>query len=370
VLIVGGGISGLAMAIELRGSGLDVTVVEAHDSPSERYGETLAPGAAAGLARLGLAGDFASDGHLRCPGTVVRWGSDRTGLNDFVLDPRGPAWHIDRVRLEHMLARRAEALGATVLTGTRAVGLDPAADPDHGIFSVRISQGGAARVLRSVWLVDASGPTARFARRLGAHRRVSDRLAALIRLSQLGAADGPGPRTRPSAQTVLEATPYGWWYLARLPADRLVTVLVTDAGEVPALTADDWASWRQRLAETRLLTDRMSRCALGEERLRVRSVPVSALEPAAGERWLAVGDAAAGLDPLCGRGIHEALLGARDAAWVVAAALGQQQAPPWSYGDRVRDRFTAHLSERALWYGSERRWPGAPFWRGRLAPGP
>ena len=92
---------------------------------------------------------------------------------------------------------------------------------------------------------------------------------------------------------------------------------------------------------------------------------MSVLDRLVGPGWLAVGDAASERDPITGCGIHDALLDAADAAWTIAAAVGERESPPWRYEDRVRSRFETHLQTRAALYASERRWPTEPFWQGR-----
>ena len=285
---------------------------------------------------------------------MARWGRDRPGHNDFILDPLGPAWHIDRTRFETALRVRAEAAGAQLLTSTRLHAIQITA---HGA-RVQVYGPSGGLVVQAAWLIDASGPGARVARRLGARRLVVDRLSALIRFVRL--AEGTF-----TAQTLLESTPHGWWYAARLPGDRLVTALITAPQEVPPLTADGWAGWRRALAGTSLLAQQMTDVRLhsepGSQRRGVRPVVVSRLDRVAGERWLAVGDAAAELDPITGRGIHEALTDATHAAraWLT----GRPEST--SYQTRITDRFVQHVAERSAYYDLERRWAAAPFWSGR-----
>lgn len=125
VLVIGGGPAGLATAIGLRAR-TDLTVVVAEDrtSPTERFGETLTPGALAALDRLGLADAFRADGHLSCPGGISVWGGPRPGHSDHLLDPRGPAWHLDRRRFETRLRARAAQVGVRLQgPDDRSVGL-------------------------------------------------------------------------------------------------------------------------------------------------------------------------------------------------------------------------------------------------------
>ncbi|GAA3606479.1 NAD(P)/FAD-dependent oxidoreductase [Microlunatus ginsengisoli] len=359
--MVGGGIAGLASAIELALAGAGVVVAEATGAPTERFGETLAPGVLARLDRLGLSEVFRSAGHLSCPGTAVCWGSDRIGHNDFVLDPHGPAWHIDRSRFELMLRARAVQLGVEVLPATRVVDVEESGT--RTVAAVRSPSGApvGTRTVSARWLIDASGPTAWLARRRDVGRVVIDRLVALVRIAAVAGSF--------TAQTLVESTPEGWWYAARIPADRLVTVFVTEPRSARALISEGWAGWHWALGATRLLADRLADAGVTAEgaAFRVGSIGVSRLSRVAGERWLAVGDAAAQLDPIAGRGIHDALGDAGHAARLVAESLRGGRPAIAEFGDRVHARFAEHLTQREGWYDVERQWPAAPFWRHRAA---
>lgn len=356
--MLGGGPAGLATAIELRQrSALGVVVVEAREAPSERYGESVPPDLLLGLDRLGVSSAFRADGHLPCPGNVSLWGSARPGFSDFILNPLGPGWHISRSRFESMLRARALECGASLQTRSRAVDVAPTRDG----FAVTLrSTDGREDVMHAAWVVDATGWRAWFARRQGALRREVARLVAIVRF----AAVRSGSFT---AQTVVEATPDGWWYCARMPGDRISTVLLTAPRAARALLQDDHAGWRERLAGTQLLAPGLADCTLDDERFRAFPVPSGILDRVEGHRWLAVGDAAAAYDPIVSRGIHSALADARDAAATILSAAGQVVSPVRPYGLQVEARFQDYLANRAELYAKEQRWAGRPFWKALLA---
>lgn len=356
VLVIGGGPAGLATAIELRqSSDLDVLLWEARDEPTERFGESVPPDILVALDRLGLSHAFKADGHLPCPGSISLWGHDKPGHNDFILNPMGPAWHISRARFEAMLRTRAGQMGAPICTGTRAVAVRRT-DDDFDV--VLQDPAGGRRSMRAPWVVDASGWRAWFARRHGATRRRLDRMLAIVRFAALRS----GTFT---AQTVVEAAPYGWWYCARLPDGLIVTVLMTERRAARALTHGGYAGWRELLAGTSLLAPRLDACRLDDERFRSYPVASAMLDRVEGDGWIAVGDAASAYDPIASRGIHKALADGADASRTIAAAAGHAQPPPWRYGERVAARFDDYLANRAHLYALERRWTDRPFWRQR-----
>ena len=84
------------------------------------------------------------------------------------------------------------------------------------------------------------------------------------------------------------------------------------------------------------------------------------------KRWLAVGDAALAVDPISGSGVVRALQTAKAAAATVLSCLAGDESAIAAY-EAERDReCTEYLFKRARYYGMERRWPNAPFWRRRL----
>ena len=311
----------------------------------------MPPDIVAALDRLGLSGPFRADGHLPCPGSVSLWGSDRPGHNDFVLNPMGPAWHISRARFEAMLRARAVQLGASLRTRIRATAVRRTGRE----LEVEL---GSGRALRAPCVVDASGWRAWLARREGASRRRLDRMLAIVRFAALRS----GPFT---AQTVVEAAPYGWWYCARLPGERIVTMLMTERGAARALTGEGHARWRELLAGTSLLAPRLAACELAGEHFRSYAVVSALLDRVEGDGWIAVGDAASAYDPIASQGIHKALADAADASKTIAAAAGRAAPPPWRHGERVAARFGDYLANRAHLYALERRFADRPFWRER-----
>jgi flavin-dependent dehydrogenase len=152
-------------------------------------------------------------------------------------------------------------------------------------------------------------------------------------------------------RALIETTEHGWWYSAPLPDATLVCTFQTDGRPGVRARWDAFLSAAQHTAAR----------ARGSTPARVRVVSANShrLTPAAGDGWLAVGDAAAAHDPVSGLGILWALeSGIRGAEAIVAGAVA-------GYVDDARDRFERYLATRARYYAMEDRWPDAPFWRRR-----
>jgi len=115
VIIVGGGPAGCSTALALARAGITVTILERSRYEKFRVGETLPPEARLPLTVLGVWEEFLADQHVESPGIAFAWGGPNLYDNDFIVNPCGPGWHIDRRRFDLMLARAAAAAGAELL---------------------------------------------------------------------------------------------------------------------------------------------------------------------------------------------------------------------------------------------------------------
>jgi flavin-dependent dehydrogenase len=349
VVVVGGGPAGAATARDLARRGRSVVLVGRPDRGRPRLGETVPPIVVQHLARLGLWETFLAAEHAEAPGTVVRWGSARPYENDFLVDPNGPGWHLDRARFDDMLRDAAVSAGAELVVSP---GFAQCRDGADG-WVVRTA-GPSGRTVRARWLVDASGRAARVARSQGVERRTRDGLVGLARY--YAAPPDLDPRT------FVESCEAGWWYAAGLPDGRAVVVLFTDADLLPARPRRA-STWEHLLAGTRLIRDRTAGCRTPSA---LHAAPSSStvLARGAGASWAAVGDAVQAWDPLSGQGIIKALSSASRAAEAMAGD-GDREAALADYDRDAQRQYRAYLTARTAYYGRERRWRHSPFWRRR-----
>src|SRR3954451_3324557 len=99
-VIVGGGLAGVAAAVTLARGGCSVTLLESQAEPAWKIGETLAPEALQELRRLGLHAAAERAPHLASPGIRSAWGAPHLADKDFIMNPHGCGWQVDRAEFE------------------------------------------------------------------------------------------------------------------------------------------------------------------------------------------------------------------------------------------------------------------------------
>lgn len=366
--VIGAGPAGAATALALcRLGGMRVALCEADRFGRHRVGESIPPDTRLLLADIGLWDAFVAEGHDPCHGSCASWGSSELGYNDFLFNPYGHGWHLDRRRFDLWLARAAQAAGACLHTG-RIDTIEPLAD---GRIRLRAADRDGPGI-EARFVVDATGQRARIARQLGATRLVQDRLTFLYGFFP------PGSARCASSLTTLEAVADGWWYGARLPDGRVVAALagdpvVADAGRLHS--ADEGlrrhaavdqrtrrGAWLEQLAATRHVRALIETGLTPDGPLIACEALSARLDHAAGHAWLAVGDAASSFDPLTAQGIHKALQDGLNAAHAIRAWFSGDPDPVAAYANGIQKRFDDYLVNRESFYAAERRWWDWPFW--------
>ena len=341
VAVLGCGPAGSAAAITLAARGVEVVTIDPRPADGWEPGEGLPAAATAALRTLGVWPAFQAGGHLRCSGFLSCWGSAEPAFRPALLDPRGASWQLDRVAFNRMLRRAAGDPLPLHVAGVRR---------DGPSWTLEL-EGGTP--VTADFLIDATGRAGALARLLGVPRRVDSRLVAIAALL-----DDPEPA---DAASIVEAVPQGWWYASRVPGDRLVVALFTDAAVAGAARLTAARAWSELLGATRQVAAR-ARWPRPVGRLHTAAAGSSALSRCAGPGWVAVGDAACAHDPLSSRGLHDALTGGIAAA--EAVALGEPPAIS-GYADQVAADYRRYLDDLDWYYRQETRFPDADFWRAR-----
>jgi len=361
VAVIGGGPAGAAAASTLARVGRSVLLVDQTPACLDfKVGEGLPPAARPLLRDLGALASFLEAGHLPSFGNERAWGGGTTTVHDFIRDPNGHGWHLDRVRFDAMMRRLARDAGADLRAETRLCGFARGQD---GTWRLDIgTAGGESEPVQAGWLIDATGRAAHVAHQLGATTAHDDRQVAFTAVF----APQPGAPEDLDSLTLVESAPDGWWYTALLPGRLRVAVFLTDADLEAARAAAKPAGFDELLAQTRHVRARLA--AGGYRRSAApRGGPAasSRLSPGHGPGWVAIGDAAIAFDPLSSQGIFTALYSGLRAAGAIDAELSGRPGSVAGFTaelDRVQE---AYRSNRRRIYAEEQRWAERDFWRRR-----
>jgi flavin-dependent dehydrogenase len=307
------------------------------------------------LADMGLLESFLDEGHEPWHGNRSVWGGPEPREVDFLRDPDGHGWHLDRARFEQWLRDIATTRGAALLSPATLAKLEH----DGRRWRVLLKTGAGPCVVACDQLIDAGGRAAPVARKLGGRAKADDRLICAWVYGRDGRNSGRG-------LTYVEAVEAGWWYTAPLPGGRRVLAFHTDAD----LPAAQIGRERNRLLEcagaVKALSALLADVEFRPESARGITATNSAiLEPSAGEGWFAVGDAAISFDPISSQGLLNALFTGLAAAEAVDRRLRGDSLPPSEYAQVIRGIRDSYLQHLARCYATETRWSQAPFWQRR-----
>jgi flavin-dependent dehydrogenase len=322
-----------------------------------RLGEALAAEVRRPLEQLDLWDRFQRTGPRPAHAIRSAWGSPALHEHNSLSNPSGPGWSVDRSRFDAMILAAAVDRGVRLLRPAR---VDAVARRPGGGFAIRGEHEGRPLLLEAEYIVDATGRRSTLSRKLGRRSVAHDRLVGVVRCLD----KEPGARIEPVL--LIEPVERGWWYSAPSPDGRLVAVLMTDVDLLPRRAGGADALWdAQRRAAPH--TDRRIGAATPIAETKVRPAHFRALLAPAGDGLVAVGDAAAAIDPLSGRGVLHALSSGVDAAEAILRDHEGDAGALARHGERIAQRFARCLDLRARYYGMETRWPRATFWQRRRA---
>jgi flavin-dependent dehydrogenase len=352
VLIVGSGPAGAVAALNLAPF-CRVIAIDRLPTPTQRIGESL-PGAARRLlADMGLLEDFLRDGHLPCHATRGMWGDAEPVERDALRNPDGNGWTLNRARFERRLRAVACARGALLFAPARLIELSRTGDE----WLAKVTHAGKLMTLHSSIVLDAGGRSSKVLTRHGARRVVGDRLICASLRTREGRFQ--------AALTQIEAEPEGWWYTSPLPGGGGVLAFHTDADLLSPSVSRSAAVLLQRARALPVLSAVVEDFVGEELRVRVCAANSSWLERAAGDAWIACGDAALAVDPLAAQGLFHALYTGLAAAEMIARHLSGEPGSLQEYADEIKNIQAAYRLNISAWYGIERRWPNRQFWARR-----
>lgn len=360
VVIAGGGPAGLASAIRLCQLGYQPLIIDRPRQPADRkIGESLAPSAWAVIQRLGISHIVNDSRHLACPGHRSSWGlNGRLISKDFLFEPYGQGWHLDRIRFEIDLRNHAESLGCQFTDQP----IHRLTASESGIWTLWLES--LTTPLQAKFLIDATGRPSMIAHAAGARKQKVDQLVAWYGFLK--------PTSKPirDATGLIEARPEGWWYSGLLPDGWLVIAFLTDPDLLPVKnlhSPEEWQNWLEQSVHTRQQVRESKYCLSGYPA--VAPAGSAVLDTIYGPNWVACGDAAASYDPLSSHGIATAIASGFDAAEAIHDLSCGNSQPLENYSNRIKNSFKLYKTIRTEFYAQEDRWPDSAFWQRRNGSG-
>ena len=247
-LAMGGGPAGCAAAATLIQLGYSVCIVEGRDSEEFKAGESIPPAVKPLLRDLGFAPACTANSSLTSHGNQSAWGAPMLSDTDFIRDPNGSGWHVDRSRFDAAMRALTARAGVRLFENTRVMRVQPEAAE----WRVTLSTPSGEQECEAAWIVDGTGRAASFARARGAARIIHDRLVSILAIFTAPDASDADSRT------VVESAPCGWWYTSRVPGRRRIVAFHTDAGSETLRLARTPAGFLARLHSTRHIALRIA----------------------------------------------------------------------------------------------------------------
>jgi flavin-dependent dehydrogenase len=359
VFILGAGPAGCSAALHLAPF-YRTLLIDRNSKPKPRVGESLLPAANRLLRDMGLLDEFRGQGHLPYHGNQSRWGSQFLRETDFLRDPMGHGWHLDRQKFEIWLRKKAIERGAALLAPARLAHVEW---DGHQGWKITVLYDGQCRAIQARLLIDAGGRTPVIAKRLGATRIQLDNMVCSW---VIGAAQTD--HSQPGF-SYIHSTPQGWWYTAPVPGGKQILAFHTRAGNPATAWMHPAKSLIERAQKIPELGERI-RFEVFEQGSRgwqhgLTAANSAITQPAVGSAWLTAGDAALSFDPLSSQGIFNALYTGLSASESVYRFLQGEISDFAEYQvqlEAIRAAYERHLHE---WYRSETRWSREEFWMGR-----
>jgi flavin-dependent dehydrogenase len=366
VAVVGGGPGGSSTATALARLGRRVVVLDRERFPRFHIGESQLPWSNEVFQALGVAETIAAAGFVHKWGaTFHAFGSATEQYADFaaaVETPTPQTYQVLRQTFDDVLLRHSAKSGATVLENHRV--LDAAFAPDG--VTVRVADAeGAEHSIRVGAVVDASGRAGLLVKRFGRHE-----VDPLLRNIAVHAQYEGIPRAegrRAGDIRMFTRPDMGWLWLIPL-SETVISV----GAVIPKVVhqRESKATAEESLAH--YLASTPASVPLFEKARRVSPARYDAdysylATRMAGDRWVAVGDAAAFLDPIFSTGVLLAMQGGIEAAEAIDAGLRRGDLSAGIFADYERTvrkryhhfrRFAVGFYDpafRSLWFGRPRR---------------
>lgn len=367
-IIVGGGPAGACAGIELASKGARVLLAEREKFPREKLcGEFISPECLGHFARLGVLERMKEGG--ACVAETIFYAPSGRGVSvPSAWFGGGEALGLSRAEMDARLLARARAAGAVVLEEASLAGV---VTEGAGVSGVRLHTHGATREFRARVTLDATGRHRAVVRR--AERELSGEAQTAVRNG--GVADGAAEKQRATlvafkahlegargAAGVCEIYfyPGGYGGLSPVEGGRSNLCFIARARDVRERGSDAERVVREVVRRNRRAAHTLEGARAEGRWLGVSVESFGRHEPAPFDGLLAVGDAAAFIDPFTGSGMLMALEGGGLAATAVSRWLARGADDFGTLAREYRAAYVAHFDARLRLCGLLRRAALAP----------
>ena len=360
VMIVGGAPAGASAALSLLTyTNRDLMLVDHSNLCQQRVGEHVSASIFSLLEYLKLEKqDFDPGCFMPAYGNVSYWGQDIPSNVHTISTPEGPTYQLDRESFDLKMIEVVAERGGLIFPRTRCTDFEQLED-NTWMVTLSHPKEGAYRV-HARWLMDATGRQAGICKQVGAPAVKHDSLMGLGFFFRLGAG-----QEAPHEQ-MIEATPLGWWYAARLPGQMMTATFFTDADIIAERQLQKSGNWMDLLRESRHLKHKLNGSTLISKKPWVRNACSQITDATRVANFVAIGDAATSFDPISSLGIGSAMTSACYGARLAHAQLvGGASSDRGLFQKDLQANFARYLETRAVCYAAEGRWPSSPFWARR-----
>jgi flavin-dependent dehydrogenase len=336
-LVVGGGPAGCAFAILAARAGARVALVERTDYSRRRPGEYIAGRTRASLGRMNVRVSDAPITSVASPGILSLWNGFVPVARSHQADAHAPAFCVIRNRFDELLFNSAADAGVAAFADASLQLIERGA---VGWNATVTDSSGRIHRIHACSAVDASGRSSLVARTQGIRRINHGDLIAIAGWLKSGECS-----SRPLSMLTIESAANGWWSLTAGPDGSHTATFYTSLQMMKAsgASAEEW--WASALDDTRIVKRTLYEADATLSDLGVYAAFPSRSSSVVGNRWIAVGDAAAAYDPITGRGVATAI----DLAF--RAFEASMVDPTWTrmarhYEEAVIDGYERHLEGR------------------------
>ena len=388
VIVIGGGPAGSAAATMLARQGWQVVLLERERFPRDHVGESLLPASIPILEELGVLPAVEAQGFVKKLGATMVWGRDRNPWSWFFgeTNRRYPhSYQVWRPTFDHLLLDNAAANGVDVRQGWRATEVRFNNQASNSGESRRtnsntpgqlqgekvlpaivcVDDTGREQLIRTRFVVDASGQNGLLGRQLGL-RRWDESFRNLAVYAYYDGAE----RLPPPADTniFIESYTHGWLWSIPLHTGQASVGAVVDQRVGEERVGE--LGLERFLDEQLALAPRTAGMLSNAQRVSGPFIVKDwsyACEDIAGDGYVLAGDAACFIDPLFSSGVHLALMsGVLAAAYATTTLRNPEMGPAAArvYQELYMKEYH-HFREMVRLFYSSNRTVESYFWEAR-----